>query len=137
MKIYAVRDRLIDYMMPPFIAPGDKEALASLADLVNGETKHAITQAPHHFEIWRLGEVTEEGHIHPNREFLADASGLVRNGVRGNPQARTAAAAAEAPGDEISHGRTPGSYGAHAAPNKPPIRQEVGPTPTAAPAVPG
>lgn len=93
MKIYAIKDRLIDYFMAPFAAPGDKEVLAALATRVNqqldGQTNDAIIQAPHHFEIWRLGEVNEGGHLSANREFIADCSSLIRGGIR-RAEARTA-----------------------------------------------
>lgn len=84
MNIYGIRDRMIDwFIQPPFFAPNDNSAMASLAEIVNGETRHAITQAPHHFELWRLGEVNEEtGQLVPSREYLADASSLLRGNFR-------------------------------------------------------
>lgn len=83
MKIYAIKDRLIDYFMQPFFGPDDKNVFASVARLVNeGELTSDIAQAPHHFEIWRLGEINEEGHIEAKREFLADCSSLIRTGIR-------------------------------------------------------
>lgn len=83
MKIYAVRDRLIDYFMQPFAAPGDKEVMASLARTINtGEATSDISQAPHQFELWKLAEVTEDGHIVPNRELVCDCASLVRRDIR-------------------------------------------------------
>jgi len=79
VKIYAVRDRLIDYYMLPFVGHTDKEVMASIADTVNLEDgQHGIQQAPHHYEIWILAEVQEGGHITPAREFLADCGTLIR-----------------------------------------------------------
>lgn len=79
MRIYAIRDRLIDYFLPPFIAHHDHAVLASIsAQIGKGETNDVLAQAPHHFELWRLGEVQEDGHINANREFIADCSTLIR-----------------------------------------------------------
>lgn len=84
MKIYAVRDRMIDYFLQPFAAPDDKNVLAAIARQVNHqESTDAIAQTPHHFEIWRLGQVEEDGTLTPGKEFIADASSLIRGGVRG------------------------------------------------------
>lgn len=78
MNIYAIRDRLIDYYMDPFVAPNDHNVKASVSNVVtNPESTNAISQAPHHFEIWRIGKV-EEGHVVPDREYIADCSSLVR-----------------------------------------------------------
>jgi len=82
MKIYALRDRLIDYYLQPFIAPTEKQMLASLAQLVNGEENHAVAKAPHHFEAWELAEIDEEGNVTPTRRLVADASSLLRAGIR-------------------------------------------------------
>lgn len=83
MNIYAIRDRLIDYYMQPFVGPDDKNVLAAVARTINqGEMTSDIAQAPHHFEVWRLGRVTEDGHIDVSKEFLADCSSLVRGGIR-------------------------------------------------------
>ncbi len=83
MKIYAIRDRLIGYYMAPFAGPDTHaDVLAAVAQQVNGVTEDAICQAPHHFEIWTLGEVHEDGHINPKKEFIADCSSLIRTGLR-------------------------------------------------------
>lgn len=85
MRIYCVRDRLIDYFMTPFAAPEDKAVLQSLSNAINNPgATDAIAQAPHQFEIWKLGHVTENGHLVPEREYLGDCSSLVRARVR-NP----------------------------------------------------
>lgn len=116
MKIYAIRDRLIDYYMAPFTAPDDNEAKAGVAFTINNEeTRSAINQAPHHFELWRLGEIHKEGHLKPAREFLADCSSLVRTGVRSG---RTGTAGggtnggrqAEAGGPGADSGPAPGPH---------------------------
>lgn len=80
MNIYAIRDRLIDYFMQPFIGPDDKMVLAAIAVSVNTpDSKEPIHHAPHHFEIWRLGKIDQEtGEVIRDRELLGDASSLVR-----------------------------------------------------------
>lgn len=95
MNIYAIRDRLIDYYQAPFTGPGDNEVKAALARMINtGETTSDIAQAPHQFELWHLGKVTEEGSLVPERYLVCDASSLVRRGVRTGPNGE----GAEAPG---------------------------------------
>lgn len=86
MKIYAIKDRLIEYFQQPFIGPTDKQVMAAIATAINNpEQMNGITQAPHHFELWSLGEVDEEtGRITPRHELLADCSSLVRRSVRGD-----------------------------------------------------
>jgi len=85
LNIYAVKDRLIDYFLQPFAGPDDKAVLAAMARQVNTENSTSdIAQAPHHFEVWRLGRVNDEGHIDAKKEFLADCSSLIRPGIRTN-----------------------------------------------------
>ncbi|QXP08499.1 MAG: nonstructural protein [Arizlama microvirus] len=85
MKIYAIRDRLIDYFLQPFVAPNDNEVKASIAQTINqdhGGRHVPIAANPHDFEVWRIGEVTEDGHVVPEREYLCTAASLLRGGVR-------------------------------------------------------
>lgn len=91
MKMYAVRDRLVDYFLQPFFAPSDAQALSAVAMTVNDqESKHAITLHPEHFEIWRLAELDENtGQVGGNREFLQDAASLFRGDVREGGDPRT------------------------------------------------
>jgi len=97
VKIYAVKDRLIDFYQQPWVAPGDKEAMTAIAAAVNNqENMSAIAQAPHHFELWRLGEVDDEGHIAASKEFLGDCSGFVRGNIRPNSGPHKGARATEA-----------------------------------------
>lgn len=82
-KIYAVRDRLLDFFMPPFLGPSTKQVLASLAQIINGEnSEHPLAKKPQHFEIFCLGEVNENGDVKADKEFLCDATSLIRNGLR-------------------------------------------------------
>lgn len=100
MKIFAVRDRLLDYYMQPFVGPNHKEVQAALARTVNNlEDTNGISQAPHHFELWELGEITEEGHITPTRILVCDCASLIRVGVRSKAE-REAQAAAIATGPD-------------------------------------
>lgn len=80
MKIYAIKDQLINYFMTPFAAPGDKEVMAAIAAHVNHQTgvSDALSEAPHHFQIWQLGNVTEDGHIEPGLELVCDCASLIR-----------------------------------------------------------
>lgn len=90
MNIYAIRDRLIDYYMRAFSAPDDKDVLASIAATINeGDPNSALAKSPHHFEIWRLGKVTEDGDLRPGKELIADCSSLVRSGVWDDTHRRT------------------------------------------------
>jgi len=57
LKLYALRDRLLDYYKQPFLGPGDKTVMASLANMINNEGDSDFVQAPHHFELWTLAEV--------------------------------------------------------------------------------
>lgn len=105
MKIYAIRDRLLDYYQQPFIAQDDKPVLAAVSNQLHNGANLDWQNAPHHFEIWRLGKVTEEGHLEQNRELLATLDSLIRNDLR-HP-ARRPASDAEAPGDETTGFRHP------------------------------
>lgn len=81
MNIYCIRDRMLDYFQDPFVAPNDYNVLASVANVINNPEVHsAIAQAPHHFEIWRIATVDDQGHINESREFVSDCSALVRAG---------------------------------------------------------
>lgn len=106
MHIYAIRDRLIDYYLRPFAANDDKEVMASIATGINqGDQNSALAQTPHHFEIWRLGSVTETGDIRPGKELIADCASLVRGSIRRG----SIPGAPEAPGaTEPSRGPTSG-----------------------------
>lgn len=119
MKIYAIKDRLLNYYMAPFAAPDDKQVLAAISATVNnyaGLETNAINQAPHHFEVWKIGEVDDEGNICPSKDYLADCASLVRPGLRRDG----------IPGD--SQGKTPpgrstgplGGVQAEALPQQPP-----------------
>lgn len=75
---------MLDYYLQPFVAEDDKNVLSAVAGGINDpDNKQAIAQAPHHFEIWRLGSVDQEtGKITQHLEFIADCSALVRGDIR-------------------------------------------------------
>jgi hypothetical protein len=81
--IYALRDRLLDYYQQPFIATDTKAVLAALSELINNpESSHAITQAPHHYELFQVGAVTDDGHVYGKHELVCDCSSLIRERIR-------------------------------------------------------
>lgn len=83
LYIYAIRDRLLNYFQQPFIGAHDKQIQAALADVINNqETAHAIAQAPHHFEVWKLGRVSEDGGIFEDRALICTADSLIRRDIR-------------------------------------------------------
>ena len=85
--------------MQPFAAPSDKEVLAAVSRTINSGETSDIAQAPHHFEIWQLAEVQEDGHIEPKRELIADCASLVRRDLRNGRHT----ANPEATGDPEAH----------------------------------
>jgi len=127
VKIYAIRDRLLDYYMQPFAGPDDKAVLASIAKIVNTQGEQSdIAQAPHHFEVWELGEIDQEGHINPTRKLIADCAALIRPSFRD----RTQRSGPEDDGTaEISRGKTPDTYagagaGQRASQAAPPAKED-------------
>jgi len=83
MKIYAIRDRLIDYFMVPFAAPDDKTVMAAIAKTINmGTNNEDIAKAPHHFEIWTLAEIKEDGHIEAEKYRVCGCAELIRSNIR-------------------------------------------------------
>lgn len=100
MRIYAIRDRMINYYLTPFAAHTDREVQASIATAINNpESLDAIAQAPHHFEIWILGEIDEDGNLKEHKELLATCDSLIRPGLReGGPNQPRARQDGQAPG---------------------------------------
>lgn len=124
--IYAVRDRLIDYFMTPFCAPSDKHVLASLANVINNtEATDAIAQAPHHFEIWKLGTVHEDGHIEPQQGLITDCASLVRPGIRTREERGAQPDTQPAPGSQGA----PGSRGSNGGATNGPPQNQARPAP--------
>lgn len=125
MKIYAIRDRLINYFMAPFAGPDTHtDILAAVAVQVNSGNTDAIAEAPHHFEIWTLGEVQEDGTLVPKREFIADCSSLIRTGIRRGVATPSGNRPPDSPekerrGPEGGDRPHPGTYPAHLAQSAP------------------
>ncbi|AXH75812.1 MAG: nonstructural protein [Microviridae sp.] len=116
MNIYCIRDRMLDYFQDPFVAPNDYNVLASVSNVINNpEVQSAIAQAPHHFEIWRIATVDDQGHINESREFLADCSSLVR--AQRQPAAPGARPTQEATTQRTGapHGAQPGQHALQSA----------------------
>lgn len=79
MKIYAIRDRLIDYFDKPFVAEHDKAVMGGVAATINNPNNEApISHAPQHFELWELGTVDDDGHIVATRQIICNLAQLVR-----------------------------------------------------------
>lgn len=88
MKVYAIRDRMLDFYNQPFVGPNDKAVMASVAQHINNPgATDAIAQAPQHFELYALGEILEDGQLVARKEFLGDCSSLIRPGLRAEPPA--------------------------------------------------
>lgn len=98
MNVYSVRDRMIDYFLPPFLAPSDNEAIAAIAAAVNSEGDHALTKAPKDFEIWRLAYIEETGTVKGPPERLRNCLTLIRDSIREG--------GATGPGDRTREGQS-------------------------------
>lgn len=121
MRLYAIRDRLLDYFLQPFVGPSDRQVKAAVAENVNNtESQHAVAKAPHQFELWRLAFIDEQtGQVEGEREYLCDLNSLVRGGVR--PAGDTAAAALAAAAGERTG--APERTGGPTGTNQPPAAQ--------------
>lgn len=82
MKLYAIRDRLLEYFQRPFIGDTDATVLAAVATAINTEAKVDFAQTPTHFEVWQLAEISEEsGQVRSAPKFISNCSDL-RRGIR-------------------------------------------------------
>lgn len=85
MKIYALKDRFLNYYLAPFIGESQQQVIAAVAMLITtGGEQHAISQAPHHFEIWELADFDEQtGELNTStRNLVIDCSSIVRGSLR-------------------------------------------------------
>lgn len=118
MKLFAVRDRLLDYYMQPFAAPSDKQVLAALSTTINrGGNNDDIAHRPDQFEVWKIAEVTEDGHVVADRQFIANCTSLVRGRIRPEPEGSHSPG--EAQGAENGNHRPPGHMEGPNSPHKP------------------
>lgn len=99
MKIFAIRDRMLDYFQPPVCVHRVEDLMAAIAKGINGEgeARNELAQAPDHYELWKIGEVDDQGHIRAERKLVANCSQLIRGGVW-KRQPGAAGLDAEAPG---------------------------------------
>lgn len=83
LKIFAIRDRMLNYFQPPIIVSREQDLLAALARGINGpqEERNEISNAPDHYEVWQIGEVDDQGHLSQSRSFVINCASLIRNGV--------------------------------------------------------
>lgn len=89
MNLYGVKDLLLNIMAPPFVAPSDNQAITALANIVNrGRETDPYAQAPHHFQLWQLATIDEEGNVSPTKIILTDLSSLVRADIRQDGERR-------------------------------------------------
>lgn len=113
MKMYAVRDRLLDYYMTPFFAEGDKPVMHTLSKIINGESEHAFSQAPQHFELWALAEIDDTtGEITDAKKLLCECNSLVRHSIRDTPKLERDEPAPTPPGRPGTPTGGPGNTGA-------------------------
>jgi len=73
---------MLDYFQAPVAVTREQDFLQAVARNINGEASE-LSQAPDHYEVWQIGEIDDQGHITANRQFLANCSSLIRNGVWG------------------------------------------------------
>lgn len=76
---------MIDYyVLPAFFADNTQQAMAMISAAVNGDSKDALAQTPHHFELWQLGEINNQtGNLTANKEFVAECASFIRRSIRG------------------------------------------------------
>lgn len=100
MKLYAVRDRLLEIFQQPFVAHSDSQVMSSLAKVVNSQEEgNVITATPGDFELWSLADIEEEtGRVKADPKFLANCARFVRGSVRG---ASTGAIAGDPAMDQV------------------------------------
>lgn len=72
---------MIGYFMQPFIALSDEQVQASIsADISRPENKTAIASAPDQFQVWRLGEIDDEGDVTTGKVLICNCVSLIRVG---------------------------------------------------------
>ncbi|QCQ84611.1 nonstructural protein [Blackfly microvirus SF02] len=123
MKIYAVYDLMIGYFLLPFVAPDDNQVLASISqDISRQDNTNAIAYAPHQFQVWQFGEISEDGNINPRKELICDCSSLVR--ARRSTTEPTSAEAARTAGNSRE---TPAGHAGNTRANGTAVRESTEP----------
>jgi len=132
---------MLNYWLTPICADNDTAMMHSLSTIVNNQqSNHAITQAPHHYDLYLLGEVTEDGGIKPKKEWICEASHVIRTRAPGPDDANLrrpfgramATPAQDAPGASATGERQPSdadratrdANGVYRAPGAPGARRE-------------
>jgi len=128
LKIFAIRDRLLDYYQAPMAQMRSSDLVAAIANQLNNpETAYEINQAPEQFEVWQLGYVTDDGHLVPDRVLVCNCAQLIRASVW---HKRTGSPAA-APEPTPNHGGAHSGTGANGGPGPSPVQGEPQATPGA------
>jgi len=127
MKIFAIRDRLLNYFQRPVMADHAPDVVAAVATAINGGDKNDFCQKPEDFEIWQVGEFDQEsGAIIPKLTIVTNCLSLVRTGVReGGAPTRTAPTGATGRSGEAPSG-SQGPY----RPSHRPIQDKAPPAPS-------
>lgn len=96
MKIFAIRDRLLNYFQRPVMADQAPDVVAAVAAAINNGDQNDFCKKPEDFEIWQVGEFDQEsGAIIPKLTIVTNCLSLIRGRVReGDASARAAAIAA-------------------------------------------
>lgn len=82
MKIFAIRDRIMNYFDAPFVAHTTNQVKGAISnELAKGE-KIDWAQAPHHFELYELGEIDDQGNIKVEKQLITSLDSLIRPSVR-------------------------------------------------------
>jgi len=112
LKLYAIRDRMLDYYQRPIALDNPQDLLATLARRLNNPEapqSDEISQAPDHFEVWQIATVDDQGHIGAERQFITNCSNLIRGGVRKIQPAGGSRPPGEAAGRAIHARGAPGT----------------------------
>ena len=126
MKLFAIRDRMLDYFQAPVAVTREQDFFQAVSRNVNGEGNE-LAQAPDHYEIWQVAEIDDQGHITAKREFIGNCSRYIRNGV----WQRRAEGAAGTEGATSTLPRGPGRIGEGPGARPGSTESETGPAPVA------
>lgn len=109
MKIFAIRDRMLDYYQRPIFAERKADVVSAIAMAINQGEKNDFCQTPEHFEVWELGELDiETGKIESKQTIITNCASLIRSSIRGGQQPGTPEAPKPAQGGTAEAGDAPG-----------------------------
>lgn len=67
--------------MPAFFASDEKQMLSGLsAEISRHDNKNPIALVPDQFQVWRLGEIDDEGNVTAEKQLVCTCNTLVRVG---------------------------------------------------------